>query len=626
MQHASHSGRSRHRSILRSWALGVLCGLFAVLGWSALADAGPFTPRATQPGDLTFEIEYAYTAPGFCRNCHGDYEKDDVEPFNTWSGSMMANSTRDPVFWAALDVANADLPGIGEYCLRCHAPKAWLDGRASAETDKGGMVIGVGDADGCGLVGNIDETTANDFEGVTCHLCHRMVINDSPPPGEEGNYLENAEYWIDDEVCPGGSEPCRHGPYDYASPPEPPHEWAYSAYHEGSQICATCHNVTNPVLTLIDESGVDTGILYPIERTYNEWDQSEYRIGGSAEATCQNCHMPDATDPDSYACIFENIDRAGDMPQHHFVGGNTWVPALLEDQYGATIDNGTGFTDTIARAEAMLESAASLELTAPPAISPGGTLDLEVKVTNLSGHKLPTGYVEGRRMWIHVEVRGDDNDLIYESGAYDPSTGELTRDSDVKVYETQRGIWNANGMNTCDHTNPSGVEQFHFVLNDCIKLDNRIPPLGFTGGDDLETQPVGYTYPETSPGSGVLVNYDITNYSIPLPGDAASPLTVSVELRFQNSSKEYIEFLQNEAVVQNFDDDCITRSPGWSWPIGLDPGERSRGEYLYWLWENIDRSSPHDMETTMAMVDIAAEIFEDGFESGDTSAWSNVIP
>ncbi len=542
---------------------------------------------------------------------------------------MMANAGRDPVFWAALDVANNDLPGIGEYCLRCHAPKAWLEGRAS----------GVDDADGCALQGKLDETTANDYEGVTCHLCHRMMIETDPPPGELPNYLENAQYWIDDESCENlsGSDPCRRGPYDYpkGGPDPPPHEWLDSPYHGSSQICGTCHNVTNPLLTLIDETGVDTGILYPIERTYDEWDQSDYRDGGPAARTCQNCHMPDATEADSYACLFQNTDRSGDMPIHEFVGGNTWVPALLEDQYGSTIDNGDAFADTVARAGAMLESAADVELTAPPAIGPGGTLQFDVKVTNVSGHKLPTGYVEGRRMWVHVEVRDDDGDLIYASGAYDPTTGVLTRDADVKVYETLRGIWNRLGTGSCDHVDGSGVEEFHFVLNDCIALDNRIPPLGFTGGDDPETQPVGYTYPETSPGSGVLVNYDITSYSVALPIDAASPLTVTAELRYQTSSKEYVEFLRNEAIAQDFPDDdapdgedpeCTSRSPGWSWPIGLDPGERSRGEYLYWLWDNVDRSTPYDMETRAATVDIDADIFSDGFESGDTTAWSTTVP
>ncbi len=629
------------RSRLAIAASGALVGAAAVLGWAVVADAGPFTPNATQP-PIAFPILYAYDAnpepEEYCGQCHANYDPT-VGPFELWSGTMMANSARDPVFWAALDVANNDLPGIGEYCLRCHAPKAWLEGRASAEVDGDGNVIGVGDADGCSLQGFVDDTswdpstgdTGTDFEGVTCHVCHRMMIEEMPPPGEDGNYLENAEYWIDDEPCPDGvgSGPCRRGPYDYPAggDPEPPHEWAFSPYHQDSQICATCHNVTNPVLTLIDETGTDTGILYPIERTYDEWNQSDFRDGGPAAQTCQNCHMPDATDPNSFACSFANTDRAGDLPKHEFVGGNSWVPALLGDpNWGLTLDNGTAFADTADRARAMLESAAQLEVTAPSVVGPEATLRFDVRVTNLSGHKLPTGYVEGRRMWVHVEVRDADDTLIYESGAYDPATGVLTRDADIKVYETVRGIWDRLGNSTCDHTNGSGVEEFHFVLNDCIALDNRIPPAGFTGGGDIETRPVGYSYPETAPGSGVLVHWDDTSYEVPLPVDAVPPLSVDVELRYQTSSKEYIDFLRNESVANGFADDCTPRSSDWSWPAALPAGSRSRGEWLHWLWETIDRSTPHVMELAAASVDIDADIFSDGFESGDTTAWSATIP
>jgi hypothetical protein len=616
----SSPGRSR---TWIPWVFGVAAGLGAQLGWVAIADAGPpFTPNATQPG-ISFPIEYAYVAPGVCRNCHGDWDSaNDTEQFDRWAGTMMANAGRDPIFWAAVDVANNDLPGIGEFCLRCHAPKGWLEGRASA-----GPGPTLGDADGCNLNGNIDESGANDFEGVTCHFCHRMMVNEDPPPGESGNYLENAQYWIDDELCANGDQraPCRRGPYDYVPPDqEPPHEWEYSEYHTQSQFCATCHNVTNPVKTLIDENGVDTGIPYPIERTYDEWLESDYSdpVGPSGE-TCQQCHMPDPGLQDQFACAQQSNDRTGDLPGHDFVGGNTWMPAVIQDQYGATINNGDSFDDAIAGAQMMLQSAAQVELTAPPEVGPGGTLNLDVRVTNLGGHKLPTGYNEGRRMWLHVVVEEPDSDVLWESGAYDPVTGELTRDAQVKVYESRRGIWNRLGNDTCDFVNGDGEEEFHFVLDDCIALDNRIPPLGFTGGADLEIRPVGYTYPETSPGSGVLVNYDDTSYSVPIPVDAQTPLTVRATLRYQTSSKEYVDYLRDEAVTNDFPDDCITRSGGYTWPT--PPGERSRGELLHALWEN-SKSPPFDMVVESTSVDVDADIFTDGFESGDTSAWSATVP
>ena len=47
---------------------------------------------------------------------------------------MMAQAGRDPVFYAALDIANADAAFSGDFCLRCHVPRGWLDGRHSAPT------------------------------------------------------------------------------------------------------------------------------------------------------------------------------------------------------------------------------------------------------------------------------------------------------------------------------------------------------------------------------------------------------------------------------------------------------------------------------------------------------------
>jgi hypothetical protein len=36
--------------------------------------------------------------------------------------SMMGNTLRDPLFLAALTVAEQDRPGVGDWCLRCHTP------------------------------------------------------------------------------------------------------------------------------------------------------------------------------------------------------------------------------------------------------------------------------------------------------------------------------------------------------------------------------------------------------------------------------------------------------------------------------------------------------------------------
>ncbi len=581
--------------------MAVLAGLLALFGvWVSLA--GPFTTNGTQPG-----LAFSLLPPSNCQGCHGDYDfAENVEPYPTWSGSMMANSTRDPLFWAALDVANNDVAGIGDWCLRCHAPKAWFSGRSEPPG---------GTEDGCSLVGNLDARD-NDFTGVNCHQCHRMMVNDNPPKGQESVYFENGNMWLDDAVCAsgGGSEPCRRGPYNYTANMEnpPPHPWAFSDYHVSSDVCGNCHNVTSPVHNLVDESGQDTGVPFPIERTFKEWQQSDFGPGGASEQSCLDCHMQQTEASPVFACLQQSNDRSGNLAIHQFAGANTWIPQVLKGEY-PNLSREDAFDATTAWALDMLQNrSATVEVTTLTEAESGGTMEVEVKVTNLTGHKLPTGYPEGRRMWLNVRaVDGADN-LLWESGAYDAATGVLTEDAQIKIYRSEPGIYNENGTGECDILDGDGDHIFHFVRNNCYAIDNRIPPLGFTGGSDLETEPKNYTYPETSPGSGILVNYDITPYSIPIPLDAVTPVTVTATLNFQIASNHYVEFLLDQSNENSFPNDCLPRTTGMP--------TMTRAEILYDMWERYGRAAPVDMDAGNVQAQTTV-LFADGFESGDTSSW-----
>ncbi len=567
-----------------------------------LAETDTATSNGTQP-----PLYFPLNPPGLCASCHGYYDNGhNVRPFTTWSGSMMANAGRDPIFWAALDVANNDLPGIGEWCLRCHSPGGWLAGRAAPPT---------GSADGCSLAGQIDGAN-DDFEGLHCEFCHRMQVNPSPPAGQQPVYYENGQYWIDDTSCAMGFEPCRKGPYDYDMvQAHPPHPWESSQYHRDSDICGNCHNVTNPILTLIDENGIDTGVPMPVERTYMEWEQSSFGQPGPGFLTCQNCHMPDATHDPAYPSIATDINRTGDLPVHQLAGGNAWVPQVLKGEYPNLARNAE-FDATTAWAVETLEASATIEVGVDGTVQAGEDLAIGVRVVNLSGHKLPTGYPEGRRMWLDVAVRDGAGDVVWRSGAWDPATGALARDPQLKVYEIKPGIWDLNGSGECSIADSGGNPLFHFVLNNCVVLDNRIPPAGFTGMNDIETRPVNYAYPETSPGSGILVNYDDTSYTVSIPGSVNGDLTVEAALRYQTASDDYVGFLLDQALDNGFPDDCIPRSTGL-------PGI-SRGEILHDVWTRYNRSPP--VPVAAAAIPVTVGLFADGFESGTTSAWASTTP
>ena len=69
---------------------------------------------------------------------------------------MMAQAGRDPLFYAALDVANADAAEWRGILPALPPPRGWLEGRSSAD-------------DG-------SDMTAEDQEGVQCSLCHGWLI------------------------------------------------------------------------------------------------------------------------------------------------------------------------------------------------------------------------------------------------------------------------------------------------------------------------------------------------------------------------------------------------------------------------------------------------------------------
>ncbi|GAG51953.1 unnamed protein product, partial [marine sediment metagenome] len=60
-----------------------------------------------------------------CVGCHGNYDLG-VEPYRPWAASMMGQAGRDPIFYAALAIAEQDADFSGHLCLRCHAPMAWI--------------------------------------------------------------------------------------------------------------------------------------------------------------------------------------------------------------------------------------------------------------------------------------------------------------------------------------------------------------------------------------------------------------------------------------------------------------------------------------------------------------------
>jgi hypothetical protein len=195
--------------------------------------------------------------------------------------------------------------------------------------------------------------------------------------------------------------------------------------------------------------------------------------------------------------------------------------------------------DSAARARQMLHRAATLTVTLRPSgtliLSPTLTFSIThqvatVQVTNQTGHKLPTGYPEGRRMWINLRAHDGEGNLVYESGAYEGTSATLAQDPDAKIYEVKQGI---TPELAAVLKQPPG-ESFHFVLNNTVVKDNRIPPRGYTqsGFDRPGLRPVGASYADGQ-------YWDETAYFLP-----PEATWVLVTLYYQTASSEYVDFLR----------------------------------------------------------------------------------
>ena len=440
----------------------------------------------TQPGEVS-NLE----SPRKCDNCHGGYDLA-VEPAHNWRGSMMANAGRDPIFWATVAVAEQDFDGVGDLCIRCHSTTGWLGGRSTP-------------TDGSGLA-------ASDSNGVDCDYCHKLTNPDNSehvgvqnPPfvANDGGSPAEAYYGSGMGVIWGGNE--KLGPYVDA---EAKHRMAASAFHRSVNFCGTCHDVSNSAVgDLAHNNGAQVPLSpgtysgvpgapaedmaafnnFPyaygiVERTFSEHRSSllsqtlvadynslpedlksgalhtiylaalaggsggYYADGTARYFTCQTCHMPPVT---GKGCN-KNVPVRADLPLHDMTGGNYWIPDAIEylDSQGK-LRLGGGLTaaqlaalaDGKARALARLGEAVTLSVS-----------DDSVRVVNHTGHKVISGYPEGRRMWLSIKWYDSGGSLLREDGEYGPVDvtidGQAAQvdtivdlhDPNTKIYEAHYGM------------------------------------------------------------------------------------------------------------------------------------------------------------------------------------------
>ena len=502
----------------------------------------------------------------------------DISPGNQWRHSMMGQSFSDPYFRAAVEDEVSAFPALAglieDKCLTCHSPMAHT--HAHQTNSDLTQDVTCPDPDGCYRL-NTASIQDHAREGISCTLCHQ-IKSDNLGGAESfsGNFSIAAAGDLDAMTI--------YGPYQNPHPGGGNTMFTNSGYtpNFGSQVttsehCASCHTLYTPTVDV--DTGQPTGTDFLEQGAFLEWRNSVYSTGAIKEQQCQGCHMPDPA-PGAYnsrIAVRPNGSVNPVWPErmpfytHSMVGGNAYMLELLRDNRVALgIENSTtvaGFDAKVAETRSLLQAAAA-GLAVSRFERLGNELIIDVLLTNKTGHKLPTAY-PSRRMWLHLTVMDDDNQLVFESGAPDADghistdAGRLMADclartkppgfSNDGCFEPHRDVIDAAAQvviyetvlgDTNDHIT-------HVLLHaDSYLKDNRIPPEGFTNdrADNIESQtkPAGigndadFNVVNNVEGSGS----DTVHYRVPVdaPNTAYS---VEVRLLYQAIQPGFIDGLQS---------------------------------------------------------------------------------
>jgi hypothetical protein len=587
---------------------------------------------------------------------------------------MMSHAGRDPIFWATVAIAEQDFDGAGDLCIRCHTMSGWLGGESTPTDGSALSAANAAEGVGCEVCHKMTNPDNSEHTGVQNPP---FVANDGGTPPE--GYYGSAQLSVT-----SSSE--RYGPYSDANAKHPKAQSLFHRSVDFCGSCHDVSNpvvgdlAPNNGAQIPLTSGFDGQLDTPgnprniedkaafnhfpyeygvVERTYSEYKAgrlsqtlvSDYATlpaelqagaiqiarnaalaagtGGNYAVepggviapryfSCQTCHMAATT---ALGCNKQGVLLRTDQPSHDLTGGNYWMPDVI--QYmdtqntlllgdNLTVLENSGLLAGKQRAMNNLDNAASLSVT-------GDT----VRVVNLTGHKLISGYPEGRRMWLNIVWKGAGNVTLREDGAYGPLqlTFDVNGDGNVNAGDTVHTLLDLNDPNTriyevhgaitqdwaskllavsgayanvpVAYDRVSGAvthtvgdiaaqapgthhETFHFVLNNKVVKDTRIPPyrMAYDEAAVRNILPVPQTQ-YGNPGSGGEYNYwDAFTLNPP-----AGAVSATINLMYQPTSWEYIQFLDH---ANN----------------GSVSFLANEGANILAAWLNTGMAPPHVMETT----------------------------
>jgi hypothetical protein len=375
---------------------------------------------------------------------------------------------------------------------------------------------------------------------------------------------------------------------------------------------------------------------FHVERTWSEFALSAFGAPGGAPtspalaaagidhaASCQDCHMPVVG---GRAAKMMMVTERPDLRRHDQTGGSVWLSRVL----ASTDEAGTVYDAEVAailsgarypgakiqvaglqgaapaliagsdRARTNLQRAASLELVRQ-------TPDTVVlRIVNQTGHKLLSGFPEGRRMWLNVQFFDASGALLTEINPYaplvvGPGTGdELEYVSGAELQATREDLVYEVALSS-ELTGES--KTFHMVLATARYKDNRIPPQGFdisqAAARHVEPCWEGVAQPDYFTAAEYAGGYQEVSLALP-PGAVSWKAT----LFYQTTSLEYISFLRDE--IRGTANTLSSPTPSGesqAYIAQADPffsDLKDWGEAIWQLWLRTDGAPPIAMTSAVA--------------------------
>ncbi len=511
-------------TVLVGVAVTLWAGAFTLTAPQTSATGAPQKPAATLA--TAHDALSLFTHSDNCLACHNNLTGpagDDVSIGASWRSTMMANSARDPYWQASVRRETKDHPAhvadIQNECATCHMPMAERMARAmgaKAELFSQLPMSGAGDSEAHALAA----------DGVSCTVCHQVGAKGLGTEASfNGNYTLNPARpdGIREIFGPFAVDPGRRRIMRSVTG----FEQVEGAHVRQSELCATCHTLKTQAF---GPDGKVVGSL-PEQMNYQEWLHSDFP---KEKQSCQSCHMPAVSGPVRVSSVLG--DYRDSLSRHVFVGGNAFMVRML-NRYRTELGVNALPSELEATARATVRQLTSE--TANVAIENvsgqgSATLGFDVRVTNLSGHKLPTGY-PARRTWLHVVVKDARGAVLFESGAIDsdgriagndgdaratafePHYDRITASDQVQIYESILG-------------DLAGTPTTGLLTATQYLKDNRILPRGFDKATaDADIAVHGGASTDTS----FVGGSDRVRFDVPVASGSA-PAEIVVELRYQS--------------------------------------------------------------------------------------------